>query len=175
MQDIVADKRGILWFPSWTAVFSYDPNVGSTSLRRYDLDGPSGVEGGARDAEVAPDGTVWVARGNGVSRFNPSTRRWTNWGEIADHLAIQPKPTGGFYVWAEYHESFLSGFITRYDSATGVWTDMPAQGGRGRIFILQEKDAVDDAGNVWAYDIGDDVFNDPLTLGYLRPRKCSLT
>jgi hypothetical protein len=169
VQDIVADQRGILWFPSWTAVFSYDPKVGSTSLRRYDLDGPSGVDGGARDAEVAPDGTVWVARGNGVSRFNPSTRLWTNWGEIADHLAIQPKPSGGYYVWAEYHESFLFGFVSRYDSATGVWTDMPAQGGRGRIFILQEKDAVDDAGNVWAYDIGDDVFNDPLTMGYLRP------
>jgi hypothetical protein len=169
VQDIVADRRGILWFPSWTAVYSYDPKVGPSSLQRYDLDGPAGGAGGARDAEVAPDGTVWLARGNGVSRFSPSTRRWTNWDEIADHLAIQPKPNGGYYVWAEYHESFLYGFVSRYDSDTEVWTQMPAQGGRGRIFILQEKDAVDDVGNVWAYDIGDDVFNDPLTLGYLRP------
>ena len=169
VQDIVADHRGVLWFPSWTAVFSYDPAVGPSSLQRYDLDGPSGVNGGATDAEVAPDGTVWVARGQGVAQFNPATRRWTRWNVIADHLAVQSKPTGGYYVWAEYHESFLNGFVARYDSATGVWTDMPAQGGRGRIFILQEKDAVDDAGTVWAYDIGDDVFNDPLTIGYLRP------
>jgi hypothetical protein len=150
-------------------VFSYDPAVGPSSLQRYDLDGPSGVDGGARDAEVAPDGTVWVARGNGVARFSPHTRRWTLWNVTAAHLAVQPKPSGGYYVWAEYHESFLFGSVARYDSVTGVWTDMPAQGGRGRIFILQEKDAVDDAGNVWAYDIGDDVFNDPLTMGYLQP------
>ncbi|MEQ1902569.1 MAG: hypothetical protein ABL888_00120 [Pirellulaceae bacterium] len=171
VQDIVADRRGVLWFPTWTAVFSYDPKVGSSSLKRYDLDGPGGTFGGAADAEVAPDGTMWVARGFsvGVDRFNPSTRQWTHWDVLADHLAIQPKPSGGYYVWAEYHFSFLGGVISRYDSATGVWTDMPADGGRGRIFILQEKDAVDDAGNVWAYDIGDDVFNDPLTLGYLRP------
>jgi hypothetical protein len=169
VQDIVADRRGVIWFPTWREVYSYDPRGGTSSLQRYDLDGSSGVNGGAEDAEVAPDGTVWVAGGNGVSQFNPSNRQWTTWGIIADHLAIQPKPTGGYYVWAEYHESFLSGFITRYDSVTGVWTNMPAQGGRGRIFILQEKDAVDDVGNVWAYDIGDDVFNDPLTMGYLRP------
>ena len=113
---------------------------------------------------------MWVARGVGVSWFNSATRNWTHFNDVlAYHLAIQPKPEGGFYVWAEFHESFLGGFISRYDSATRVWTDMPADGGRGRIFILQEKDAVDDAGNVWAYDIGDDVFNDFLTMGYLQP------
>ncbi len=169
VQDIVADHRGVMWFPTWTAVFSYDPQVGPTSLQKHDLDGPNGFNGGAFDAEVAPDGTVWVARGSGVSQYNPTTQTWSHGEVIADHLAIQPKPTGGYYVWAEYHESFLFGFVSRFDSATGVWTDMPAQGGRGQIFILQEKDAVDDAGNVWAYDIGDDVFNDPLTMGYVRP------
>lgn len=169
VRDIVADHRGIIWFPTWTAVFSYNPSVGPSSLQKHDLDGPNQPDGGAFDAEVAPDGTIWVARGNGVSRFNPTSASWTHWDVIADHLAIQPKPMGGYYVWAEYHESFLFGFLTRFDSTANAWTEMPAAGGRGQIFILQKKDAVDDVGNVWAYDIGNDVFNDPLTMGYLRP------
>ena len=36
-RDIVADNRGVIWFPTWKAVFSYDPAVGASSLKRHDL------------------------------------------------------------------------------------------------------------------------------------------
>lgn len=169
VRDIKPDRLGRIWFATWTALLRMDPAVGPSSLVRYDLDG-LGDLGGGRDVDMAPDGTVWICAEGTLVQLDPaSPRRPKQWEGGFEHIAVQPKPSGGYFVWATLDlSSGTSSPVWRYDSATRIWEPQPATGDIGEVASLPGTDVVDDAGNMWAFH--SDRQPDPTySLGYKRP------
>ena len=59
VSDIVADAQGDLWLATWRGAWKMDPGLGAASLVNYRRASPALANGGARNVDVAPDGTVW--------------------------------------------------------------------------------------------------------------------
>lgn len=149
--DMVADDAGNLWLGTWRGVLRMNLVAGPASLAYY---GPwnSPVPGGVtEDVTRAPDGSIWVSAqssswgGGGLSRYNPATNQWSHIdGHGGGYIAAQPKPGGGYYVWAT-GEGFSP--MERWDSTTQTWASFPfAPGNPSHLASL---DSADDAGNVW--------------------------
>ncbi len=158
--DIAADAAGKLWMGTETGALSFDPAVGASSLVNFGSN--VGLHGYAFSVDIAPDGTVWFS-GN-AARFNPAAGVWTNWSEAGRYLAVQPKPSGGYFVWTgdDYY-----GFVYRFDSATQQWTHLPLTGAPGEVAGLPGKNCVDAAGNFWALRLAPQP-GDYETLSYRR-------
>ncbi len=79
VMDVVQDQRGYVWFATENGIDRFD----GIRFRNYRLErGQAGslASNFARDLEVAPDGSLWVATdGGGVSRWDPETDRFLTW------------------------------------------------------------------------------------------------
>lgn len=162
VSEIVRDAHGAFWMGTGRGLLYFNPAVGPQSLRRFDV-WNSGVPGGwTTNVDVAPDGTVWATAygtgwgAGGVTRFDPSTEAWTTFPEAAgDDIAIQPKPGGGYFVWAMSPNAIEA---VRFDSSTQVWTTIP--NAVGAPYLVLGKGCTDSAGNVWMYRLTTpDMFN----------------
>ena len=74
VSDIVADANGLLWMATWRGALTYDPAVGPSSLVNYASQSAPLANGGCRDLDIAPDGTVWFALlgfGGSIGRHHP--------------------------------------------------------------------------------------------------------
>lgn len=163
VRDITPDAQGNLWMGTGRGVLVFNPSVGPSSLRRYDASNSPWPGGWVTNIEIAPDGTVWASGygtawgGGGLMRFNPNTNAWTYLGASRpERLAIQPKPAGGYYVWAADGPGYTT-LTQRYDSATQAWTTIPSTNGNPRN--LPGNKCVDAAGNMWIYRVLADGFN----------------
>ena len=117
----------------------------------------------ARDLAIAPDGSIWIAVvsvtwGNGgLVNYNPATNQWRYWGygttannwppliPFLINVSIQPKPNGGYLVWAGYES-----IVIVFDSDTQLFTELPNNGNPGDVLKLPGHDCVDDLQNLWA-------------------------
>ncbi len=153
-RDITQDAQGNLWMGTGTGVLRFNPAVGPSSLKRWGADNSPWPGGWVTNIEIAPDGTVWASGyatawgGGGLMRFNPVTNTWTYLGAaFEERLAIQPKPGGGYYVWAADRGGSIAA-TKRYDSTTQTWTTIsPSTPGNPRN--LPGHACVDAAGNMW--------------------------
>lgn len=163
VRDITPDAQGNLWMGTGRGVLVFNPTVGPSSLKRYDATNSPWPGGWVTNIEIAPDGTVWasgyatVSGGGGLMRFNPATSTWTFLGSSRPEvLAIQPKPGGGYYVWAGDSPGTI-GTTQRYDSTTQTWTTFPNTSGNPRN--IPGNKCVDSAGNMWVNRVLPDNFN----------------
>ena len=163
VRDITADADGNLWMGTGCGVLKFNPSIGPASLTRYGADNSPWPGGWVTNIEIAPDGSIWASGystawgGGGLMRFNPATSAWTylgsNWPEV---LAIQPKPGGGYYVWAADGPG-TTGLTQRFDSTTQTWATFHSTSGMPRN--LPGNKCVDPAGNMWIYRVLGDGFN----------------
>lgn len=163
VRDITPDAQGNLWMGTGRGVLVFNPSIGPSSLIRYDASNSPWPGGWVTNVEIAPDGTVWASGyatawgGGGLMRFDPSTSSWTYLGSSRpERLAIQPKPGGGYYVWAAEGPGYTT-LAQRYDSTTQTWTTFPSTNGNPRN--LPGNKCVDAAGNLWIYRVLADGFN----------------
>jgi hypothetical protein len=163
VEDIVSDATGKLWMGTGRGALSFDPAIGSSSLKRFGSGNSLLIDERTFDLEYAPDGTIWFAN-NSCVRYNPSTDTWTQWNYGNIHLAAQPKLGGGYYIWSA--DSYF-GFVFRFDSDTQTWTSWTPQS-QGEVAGMPGQDCVDDAGNFWAFRMPANP-GDWETLDYLRP------
>lgn len=169
VSQMVADATGKLWMSTWRGALLFDPQVGASSLVNFADASPALKNGGSRDLDIAPDGTVWfglIGFGGsmgGVLRYTPSTGAWkywtggnppvggNNWPILVwsvSSVSIQSKPSGGYVVWCDADNGAS---IVTFDSDTQLWTYSEFAYTPGSILELPGKDCVDDANNVWAY------------------------
>jgi Dockerin type I domain len=170
-RDITQDAQGNLWMGTGRGVLKFNPAIGPSSLKRYDATNSPWPGGWVTNIEIAPDGTIWASGystawgGGGLMRFNPTAGAWTYLGSShPERLAIQPKPGGGYYVWAGDGPGSTA-LTDRYDSTTQSWTTIPSTNGKPRN--LPGNKCVDAAGNLWIYRVLPDGFN--TVLDVLRP------
>lgn len=163
VRDITPDGAGNLWMGTGRGVLKFNPSIGPASLQRFGADNSPWPGGWVTNIEIAPDGTVWASGyattwgGGGLMRFNPTTGVWTYLGASRpENLAIQPKPGGGYYVWAADSPGTI-GATQRYDSTTQTWTTIPNSSGNPRN--LPGNKCVDSVGNLWIYRVLPDNFN----------------
>ncbi len=163
VRDITPDAQGNLWMGTGRGVLFFNPDVGPSSLKRYDASNSPWPGGWVTNIEIAPDGTIWASGyatawgGGGLMRFNPATGTWTYLGSgRPERLAIQPKPGGGYYVWAAERPGYTT-LAQRYDSTTQTWTTFPSTNGNPRN--LPGDKCVDADGNLWIYRVLPDGFN----------------
>lgn len=168
VSDIAADAQGDLWLATWRGAWKMDPEIGAASLVNFAGASPELANGGARNVAVAPDGTVWFALigfgGDlgGVLRHTPATSDWhywsgglasqggNNWPQVVwlvRRLSIQPKPGGGYIVWADSENSSA---LVSFDSTTELWTHHEFSFTPGALLDMPGKDCVDASGNFWA-------------------------
>ncbi len=171
VRDITADAQGNLWMGTGRGVLKFNPNIGPASLKRYGAENSPWPGGWVTNIEIAPDGTIWASGystvwgGGGLMRFNPQTSMWTFLSDQRpERLAIQPKPSGGYYVWAAEGPGSI-GTTQRYDSTTQAWTTIPSTNGNPRN--LPGSACVDSAGNMWIYRVLPNNFD--AVLDCLRP------
>lgn len=187
VSDIAADAAGQLWMVTWRGLLRMDPAIGGPSVVNLAAASPPLANGG-RDLDIAPDGSVWIAlRGygntqGGVIRHRPATSEWRYWTGGATpqggngwpqlvwnvaHVAIQPKPGGGYRVWADADNGAAT---VVFDSDTQLWTHQPYDFTPGAVLDLPGKDAVDEAGNLWAIRFSHFVGSQPVhSLDYRTP------
>jgi len=170
VSDIIADTAGTLWMATGRGALRFDPAAGPASLHRYDPSNSLMPGGWCEDVDLAPDGTLWFASrsvawgGGGLNRYNPATGVWSFWEGVGDHISVQPKPGGGYYVWNG--ESY-NGYVQRFDSDTQAWTLLPFTATAGEVAALPGKACTDAAGNFWALRRG--APGDYHRLEYRRP------
>lgn len=151
VSDIVEDAQGNLWLGTWRGAVRFHPGLGPSSIVRFGTANSTLPGGRTVDVEVAPDGSLFFAAdsvswgGGGLARYQPATDTWSFLGGYGGMIASQPRPGGGFYLWASIGGAF--GGSARWDSTTAVWTSFPTTAGNPRELI--SKDSVDDAGNMW--------------------------
>lgn len=151
--DIVADAQGNLWMGTGRGALKFNPGIGPSSLVRYGP-GNSTLGGGwTTGVELAPDGTIWFSSyttvwgWGGLNRYNPATNQWTSLPNYGDgNVAVQPKPTSGYYVWDRH---VTLGLAARWDSTTQTWTHF--SNSAGNPAGLPGKACTDAAGNTWMY------------------------
>jgi len=163
VRDITPDASGNLWMGTGRGVLKFNPSVGPSSLTRYGADNSPWPGGWVTNIEIAPDGSIWASGystvwgGGGIMRFNPTTNVWTYLGSNRPEvLAIQPKPGGGYYVWAGDGPG-TTGLTQRYDSTSQTWSTIPSTNGMPRN--LPGNKCIDSAGNMWVYRVLADGFN----------------
>ncbi|MFO0833929.1 MAG: hypothetical protein U0638_03085 [Phycisphaerales bacterium] len=163
VRDITPDAQGNLWMGTGRGVLKFNPTIGPGSLKHYTTANSPWPGGWVTNIEIAPDGTIWASGyatvwgGGGLMRFNPATNTWTYLGSSRpENLAIQPKSSGGYYVWAADGPSSI-GLTQRYDSTTQAWTTIPGTSGNPRN--LPGNKCVDTSGNMWIYRVLPDNFN----------------
>lgn len=151
ISDIDTDANGNYWMATGRGGLFYNPSKGPSSLKRFGDDNSPIPGGWNRGVEVAPDGTVWFSSyatvwgTGGVAKYNPATNAWQVFeGYGGGPLAVQPKPTSGYYVW-----SMLGPEVARFDSTTGTWTVLPKVNGNPAFLI--GNNLTDAAGNTWMY------------------------
>ena len=188
VSDIVADASGDLWMATWRGALTMDPEVGGPSLVNYASACPPLANGGARDLDIAPDGTIWFAligfggSQGGVIRHTPESSEWHYWtgGSIPQggngwpqlvwnvaHVSIQPKPRGGYIVWADADNGTA---IVAFDSDSQLWTYHEFSYTPGSLLDLPGKDSVDASGNLWAIRFSHFSGSDPVfSLDYRTP------
>jgi len=161
VRDITEDAEGNLWVGTGRGVLVFNPDIGPSSLRRYGASNSPWPGGWLTNVELAPDGTLWfggystVWGFGGLFRYNPVTEVWTDFGASrGENLAIQPKPGGGYYVWASPD---FGGETSRFDSTTQTWTTLPQTPGNPVGVIANQP--VDSAGNVWMLRLQPDGFS----------------
>ena len=148
--DITPDAQGNLWLGTWRGALRFDPTQPGPTLARFGESNSTLSGGRVVDVERAPDGSMFFSCEGGVvngglNRYQPSTGTWTYLGLFGGPIASQPRPGGGFYLWASNGGSF--GGCARWDSTTGGWTSFPKTAGNPDQLI--SKDSVDDLGNMW--------------------------
>ncbi len=163
VRDITPDSQGNLWMGTGRGVLKFNPGIGPDSLKRFGTHNSPWPGGWVTNVEMAPDGTLWASGystawgGGGLMRFNPASSTWTFLGgNRPETLAIQPKPGGGYYVWAADGPGTI-GQTQRYDSTTQAWTTFPSTSGNPRN--LPGNKCVDPDGNMWIYRVLPDNFN----------------
>jgi hypothetical protein len=156
VSDIAQDAAGNLWMATGRGALRFNPTLGPSSLTKFDNTNSALPGGWNRDVDIAPDGSLWFASyattwgGGGITRYIPATNTWRLWPNLGDaNLAVQPKPAGGYWVWAPG-----SGACQRFDSATQTWTNLGTS--IGTPAGLPGKDCVDDAGNIWMFRLTGD-------------------
>ncbi|MFN8138939.1 MAG: hypothetical protein U0R49_03980 [Fimbriimonadales bacterium] len=153
VSDMVADGRGNLWIGTMRGALRMNLALGPASLVRFDSSN-SGLPGGATaDISLAPDGTLWFSSystmwgGGGLTRYDPTTNRWTHMSNHGgDKIAAQPKQGGGYFIWAA-PPGYIMDNVERWDSNTNSWTSFPPVAGNPSHLV--SKNSVDDSGNVW--------------------------
>lgn len=163
VRDITPDAQGNLWMGTGRGVLRFNPSLGPSSLKRYDASNSPWPGGWVTNIEIAPDGTIWASGygtvwgGGGLMRYSPATSAWTFLGAARPEvLAIQPKPSGGYYLWAGNSPGSI-GTTSRFDSTTQTWTTFPSTSGNPRN--LPGNKCVDSAGNLWVHRVLSDNFN----------------
>ncbi|MFO0840543.1 MAG: hypothetical protein U1D55_18705 [Phycisphaerae bacterium] len=163
VRDITPDAQGNLWMGTGCGILKFNPSIGPTSLQRWGADNSPWPGGWVTNIEIAPDGTIWASGygtssgGGGLMRLSPGTSTWTYVGSSRpETLAIQPKPGGGYYLWAGDSPGTI-GATLRYDSTSQTWTTFPNTSGNPRN--LPGNKCVDSAGNLWVYRVLPDNFN----------------
>lgn len=151
VSDMILDAQGNLWIGTWRGLLRMSVARGPSSLKRFGPDNSPLPGGVTRDLSLAPDGSIWVSASGaewapgGLSRYQPSTNSWTNFSNRGgDKIAVQPKPSGGYYVWTS-GEGFTP--MERYDSTSGTWTVFTTASGQPAH--LASNDSVDAAGRMW--------------------------
>ncbi len=156
-REFIADGDR-LWANTWVALFSYRPDVGPASLKRFDSTNTPLPYGSLRDMAMAPDGSLWICSdGGGLARYEPAIGGWTVWGANTgpdgwpgwtglDRVNVQPTTGGEYLVWIE------DGFWGRvvFDSATQLFSDVPNDDLPGDVARMI-RNAADEAGNVWMF------------------------
>lgn len=153
VSDIAVDSRGTMWMATGCGALEYNPTIGHRSPKRFGVLNSPIMGGWTTGVEVAPDGTIWFSAyatvwgAGGLARYNPITRQWQVFPDYGDgYLAVQPKPSNGYYVWSR---SYTLGAFARWDSASGAFTVIPESTGQpGRPL---GKNATDAAGNTWMH------------------------
>lgn len=188
VSDIVADAQGDLWIATWRGAWKMDPDIGAASLVNFAAASPELASGGARDVDIAPDGTIWFAlvgfggELGGVIRHTPGTPDWHYWSGglvsqggndwpllvwMVSRLSIQPKPGGGYVVWADSENSTA---LVSFDSDTALWTHHEFSYVPGALLEMPGKDCVDDSGNFWVWRFVEFAGSDPVfSLDYRTP------
>ncbi len=188
VSDIVPDALGNLWMSTWRGALRMNPAIGASTLVNFASASPELAEGGARDLDIAPDGTVWFAlvgfggAQGGVVRHTPGTSDWhtwtggaapqggNNWPQLVwsvARVAVQPKPGGGYLVWADSENSSA---LVVFDSVTQLWTHHPFDFVPGALLEMPGKDCVDETGNLWMRRFAGFVGSDPVySLDYRQP------
>lgn len=149
--DMVADGQGNLWMGTWRGALRMNLAAGPGSLVNFGP-GNSALPGGVtEDITRAPDGVIWISAGSsiwgggGLTRYDPATNQWTH---INGHgglkIAAQPKPGGGYYLWASGEGSSP---MERWNSTTQTWSSYAATSGNPSHLV--SLDSADDDGNVW--------------------------
>lgn len=151
ISDMVSDNANNLWMGTMRGALKMNLGVGPLSLQRFDASNSALPGGLIRDVSLAPDGSIWFSSeataygGGGLTRFNPTNSTWTHIdGHGGGPIAIQPKPSGGYYIWCT-NPGFSD--AERYDSSTGTWTSFSPTAGNPSH--LSSKDSVDAQGNMW--------------------------
>ncbi len=115
--EFLPDGAGRLWMISGNVLFSYRPDIGPGSLKRFDASSSPMPQGSIHDLARASDGSLWIALdgngwGGGLVRYEPSSGAWTAWEGTAgadgwpgwtfiDRVNVQELPGGDYRVWVE--------------------------------------------------------------------------
>lgn len=167
VSDIVPDASGLLWISTWRGAWTFDPEIGPSSLVNYASQSIPLSNGFARDLDISPDGKVWFAllgfggSMGGIIRHTPGTSDWhywtggnppqggNNWPMLVwsvRFVSVQPKPGGGYIVWGDADNGAS---IVSFDSGTQLWTFHEFSYTPGSMLDMPGKDSVDDSGNLW--------------------------
>lgn len=188
VSDIVSDPSGVLWLSTWRGLLRYDPAIGPSSVTNLAAQIPVLVNGGARDIDRAPDGSLWIAllgqggAQGGLLRYQPATgasKYWTGgatptggdgWPQLiwnVGNVAVQPKPGGGYLVWCDADNGASQAI---FDSQTGAFSYQEFSFTPGSILEFLGKDSVDDTGHLWARRfVGFSGSNAVYSIDYRRP------
>ncbi|MEZ4650074.1 MAG: FlgD immunoglobulin-like domain containing protein [Candidatus Eisenbacteria bacterium] len=149
--EMIDDGLGNLWIGTMRGALRMDLAGGPSTLERL---GPwnSALPGGVtQDMSRAPDGSIWISAsssvwaGGGLTKFVPGTGAWSHIDEHGGlYIATQPKPGGGYYLWAT-GEGFSP--MERWTSTTQTWESYPVTAGSPSHLVSRE--SVDADGNVW--------------------------
>lgn len=169
--DIIQDQSGIMWIASDHGLFRFDPEVGPSSLVRYDHTNTPMPASQIPDIDVAPDGTIWIAINDvndlppgawadgGLARFDPAADTWEVWtidnglpwgknwpnSYTVDGVAVLPTGGGNYKVWIDPPVHGLAwwenGKFGWVEPAPPYQTPTPSG--------LPGTDPVDELGNTW--------------------------
>jgi len=138
-EDIHADATGKLWISEIAShtVRAFDP-----ASRAYTL--YTGLTGGARDAQLGPDGKVWWLLENpqAVARMDIGTRLVTTW-PVTTNFAVALAFDTSHRVW--FVDGEVSG-LYRLDPSNNQFCDFALPGGGGGPFIVARN------GDLWLSD-----------------------
>lgn len=154
VQDIAVDDRYV-WCGTLGGVVRWDKT--DMSCKKFTTsDGLSG--NGINSLRIAPNGDVWVATYDGVSKYNDNN--WTSYYQsdglpLDGALAVGVTPDGTVWVSTSTRQAFSGWGISRYDG--DIWDTFTRDDGlvSNTIYSI----AVTPDGVVWAANIGGPSYN----------------